>query len=227
MANEKAGTTSTPVYVPYATLISSIDSLKRDGIPGTGKIDKTLWDNQSGAVQGQILLAYRFLGLIDEHNRVLPALVQFVNGTPEARKAQLREIVEARYHKVIALGLDTVTQGQLEECFRTFGVGGSTLTRAIRFFVKACQETGISISTRVAGKSHAAPAPTATTKRRRAANGSKHEDAGSNGGNSREHTSTWDEKLLEKFPAFDPAWNADLQAKWFDGFGRLMGAKSQ
>src|ERR1700733_9556715 len=99
MANEKPGTTSTPVYVPYATFVSALDSLKRDGVPGTGKIDKSLWDTQSGAIQGQLLIAFRFLGLIDEHNRVLPALPPLVEASPEDRKPLLKKIIEDKYIK--------------------------------------------------------------------------------------------------------------------------------
>jgi hypothetical protein len=27
--------------------------------------------------------------------------------------------------------------------------------------------------------------------------------------------------LLAKFPNFDPSWSDEVQAKWFDAFGRL------
>jgi hypothetical protein len=30
------------------------------------------------------------------------------------------------------------------------------------------------------------------------------------------------EKLLDKFPEFDPAWDQELQKKWFDGFERFL-----
>src|SRR5579872_6781248 len=102
------GTTSTPVYVPYATLISALDNLKKHGIPGTAKIDKTLWDNQSGAIQGQLLLAFRFLGLIDAQDRVLPTLPPLVEASTEDRKPILKKIVEEKYHKVLALDLNTI-----------------------------------------------------------------------------------------------------------------------
>jgi hypothetical protein len=35
---------------------------------------------------------------------------------------------------------------------------------------------------------------------------------------------TMTSKLLEKFPAFDPNWPEPIQAKWFEGFARLMGS---
>lgn len=33
---------------------------------------------------------------------------------------------------------------------------------------------------------------------------------------------TMKSKLLEKFPPFDPNWPEPIQAKWFEGFARLM-----
>jgi hypothetical protein len=30
------------------------------------------------------------------------------------------------------------------------------------------------------------------------------------------------EMLLEKFPAFNPEWSEEIQAKWFAGFEKLM-----
>ena len=30
------------------------------------------------------------------------------------------------------------------------------------------------------------------------------------------------DKLLEKFPEFDPSWSAEVQAKWFEAFGKLQ-----
>jgi hypothetical protein len=227
MEKGKPGTTTTPVYVPYATFTGALDALKRDGIPGTGRIDKTLWDTQSGAIQGQLLLALRFLGLIDEHNRVTPALSPLVEASPDDRKPILKRIIEEKYSKLLSLDLATVTPGQLDEAMRSFGVGGSTLIRAIRFFVKACQETGIPISSRVAGQQPGSPS--VPRKRRSGGSPRRVEDNQGNHGNIHlpkpEVSGAWEEKLLEKFPPFDPAWPDELKTKWFAGFERLMQAK--
>ncbi len=227
MATTKPGTTSTPAYVPYTTFITALDSLKRDGIPGTGKIDKSLWDTHAGAIQGQLLIALRFLGLIDENNRVLPPLPLLVNASPEGRKPILRGLVENSYSALLAMDLNTISQGQLDQALREYGVNGSTLVRAARFFVKVCQETGIPISNRVTAKtSTSAGSPVA--RKRPAKNGSRRPSeqppmppvqATGKG--------AWEEKLLDKFPTFDPSWPDELKAQWFEGFGRLMKAKGE
>lgn len=222
----KPGTTTTPVYVPYATFISALDALKRDGIPGTGKIDKTLWDSQSGAIQGQLLIAFRFLGLIDERNAVLPTLPPLVQA--DDRKPLLRKIVEDKYSKLVALDLNTITQGQLDEALRGYGIGGSTLIRAARFFVKACQETGLPISKRVSENVRATPTnPSASRRRRTTPTAQRQDDSNTDNSSQSNGGSGWEEKLLAKFPSFDPSWTDDLKTKWFVGFERLMKAKDE
>jgi hypothetical protein len=212
--------TSTPVYAPYATLISALDNLRTHGIPSTGIIDKSLWDTQSGAVQSQLLLAFRFLGFIDDQNRVLPVLPALVKASPDERKALLKPIIEQKYQSVISLGLATISQGQMEEAFRKFEVSGSTLVRAIRFFVKACQECGIQISKRIADK---ARNTAVGVPRRRRANHSKRDSEESTPPAEEPPAATRiEDKLLAKFPEFDPSWPDELKTKWFAGFERLM-----
>jgi hypothetical protein len=222
MDNGKRGTTSTPVYVPYQTFLWALDTLRRDGIPGTGKIDKTIWDKQSGAIQGQLLLGFRFLGLADERNRVTPALPPLVEASPEGRKPILKKLIEEKYAKLFELDLATATVGQLDESMRTYGVSGSTLLRAVRFFVKACQESGIPISSRLTEKTKTTSNGTGARKRR----GGVPRQETPNTQQDVQQSIGWEDRLLEKFPGFDPAWGDDLKAKWFEAFERLMKAKS-
>jgi len=213
-------TSVTPVYVPYATLISALDTLRTHGIPRSGKIDKTIWDSQSGTIQAQLILAFRFLGLIDDQKAVLPALPPLVAASGEERKPILKKIIEDKYRDVVSLDLTTISQGQLDEAFRKFDISGSTLTRATRFFVKACSELGVPMAKRFSERSR----PVAGQRKKRVPN--------TGGGSTPQDTvplvpqaNAWEERLLEKFPAYDPAWSDDLKTKWFEGFERLMKAK--
>jgi len=221
MESENDAKASTPVYVPYATLISALENLRTHGIPGTGKIDKSIWDTQSGAIQGQLLIAFRFLGLIDDQNRVLPALPLLVKATPEERKAHLKKIIEEKYKSVVSLDLKTITQGQLEEAVRGLNVSGSTLVRAIRFFVKACQECGIPISKRVSERVRGPLSP--TPRKHKPSNGVKRQGEEFQAiPPAPVQPMALQDKLLEKFPPFDPSWPDALKTKWFEGFERLM-----
>lgn len=218
---------TTPAYLPYPTLISSLESLKKNGIPNTGKIDKTLFDNYAGSVQTQLLGAYRFFGLTDANNLVQPKLPELVNADPEGRKRLLKALVEEKYARVIALDLPTISQGQLDEAFRAFNVTGSTLVRAERFFVKACLELGITISKRISDKGTKNASATPRPPRRVKANGAKRDEKPEQAdAKPATRLPTWEDKLLQKFPVFDPKWPDDLKTKWFEGFERLMAAKT-
>jgi hypothetical protein len=215
-------TQTTPVYVPYATLISSLDALQKNGIPSSGVIDKTIWDTQSGTIRGQLILAYKFLGFIDGNRKVLPTLPPLVAAAGDDRKPLLRKVIEDKYRSVISEGLATISPGQFNDAFRKLNVDGSTLTRATRFFVKACVEVGIPIAKRFSERTRASG-----PRKKRAPNSGKQIDeviVNKPGGTPE---TTWEEKLLEKFPKFDPEWSEELKTKWFEGFGRLMGAKPE
>ena len=222
MADSATSSNPTPAYLPYATFLSALENLGTHGIPRTGKLDKTLWDNQSGAIQGQIVIAFRFMGLINEKNEVLPALEPLVKSKGEERKIMLRQLIEERYDSILKLDLLTISTGQLEEAFRKYDVSGSTMERAVRFFVRACQDVGIPISKRVSDKVRVSSGQ----KRARRTNSVRREAAEEVivPEPQPQPRRAWEEKLLEKFPAFDPTWQDDIKAKWFESFERLMKA---
>jgi hypothetical protein len=224
MADIENSAVATPVYVPWATFISALDNLRTHGIPASGRIDKSLWDTQSGAIQGQLLIAFRFLGLIDDKNKVLPTLPTLVEAEGPARKPLLKAIVEEKYKSVISLGLASISQGQLDDAFKLMNVSGSTRERAVRFFIKACQELGIPISSRVAQKTRAAGSQPRRPRRQNTQR-EQTDGVGSAVSTANPVQGSWETKLLEKFPSFDPNWPDDLKAKWFSGFDRLMKAK--
>jgi len=223
MAQDEESRTA-PVYVPWATFISALDALRQHGIPASGKIDKSIWDSQSGTIQSQLILGFKFLGLIDEQKRVSPQLPPLVSASPEERKPILKKLIEEKYQSVIAQDLMTISPAQFDEAFRKFGVSGSTLDRATRFFVKACTQLDIPIAKRFLERSKST---TSTPRKRRANAGARHsEDGSSESGENRNNegrtAGSWEQQLLSKFPSFDPQWPDELKAKWFEGFERLM-----
>jgi len=40
--------------------------------------------------------------------------------------------------------------------------------------------------------------------------------------NPQERPKTSSQAVMDKFPAFDPNWSADIQAKWFDAFSKMQ-----
>ena len=62
-------------YLPFRTFLSAIESLEH-GIPKN--IDRTIWRNQSGVTQSQILMAFRFFGLVDDSDQPTELLHELV-----------------------------------------------------------------------------------------------------------------------------------------------------
>jgi len=133
-----------PVYIPFKTFITAIDTLK-PGIPPS--LDRTVWPTFSGGLQSQTLGAFKFLGLIGEDGTVNPILKTLVNADDEGRKETLKQIIRDKYAGAIALADKNASYGQLEDYFRTYDVQSTTLYRIIRFFLDACEYVGEKCST--------------------------------------------------------------------------------
>jgi len=156
---------SVPVaYVSYGTFHTALDTLKQ-GIPP--RIDRTVFRGQSGGTQGQLMAAFRALGLIDADNLPQPILTRLVNA--ETRKPAFREVLEAKYRDLIQLGLSNATDRQLNEKFEEYGVNGATLRKAKAFFLKAASDVGISLSPHITTRSSTGIKSVTTKRVRRAA----------------------------------------------------------
>ena len=132
----------TAPYLPFKTMLSCIESLAPH-VPDT--IDKSLFDSQSGAMQSAIMVAFRFLGLIDARGESSAALRKLVDH-PEGRKEELRKLIEQAYPELIALGLAKATPKQLDQAMEQYGVTGSTHQKAVTFFLQAAIFAGIPLS---------------------------------------------------------------------------------
>ncbi len=127
-------TTPAP-YLPFLTFQSAIESLEH-GIPK--KLDRTIWPSQSGLVQSQILMAFRFLGLVDAEDRPAGLLHELVEHK-EHRKMLIGEIVHGAYADIISHDLTKMTPKMLDDAFEQFGVTGDTKRKAVTFFLKAAK----------------------------------------------------------------------------------------
>ena len=135
---------SAPPYISYRTFAKLIEGLEDEAVPP--RIDRSFLRSMSGGYQTQVLAALRSLGFIDSDGKVLMPLLSYIRGTPEQRHDLMRSVVESSYAEAVELGRENATQGQLEECFATYGVSGSTKRKAIAFFLKAAEEAGIEVS---------------------------------------------------------------------------------
>jgi len=132
-----------PPYLPYKTLLSSLENLGQ-GIPP--KIDRSIWKNQPGTVQSQILSAYKFLGLTDDTTAPTESLRELVKhrATPGPT---LKKIIEEKYKPLLAHDLATMTTTMLNSEFdKAFGVDGETKKKGVRFFLQATKANGFTLS---------------------------------------------------------------------------------
>jgi hypothetical protein len=134
---------ATPPYLPYKTLISSLENLGQ-GVPP--KIDRSIWKNQPGSVQSQILSAYKFLGLIDDLTNPTPVLKKLVEHR-SSPSGILKPLIEERFPEVLKHDLATMTTAMLNTEFETaYGVEGDVKKKATRFFLQAAKANGMTLS---------------------------------------------------------------------------------
>lgn len=140
----------TPAYGSHKTLVSFMNDTKDLGhIPL--RIDRSQMTKLSGAAAKELLATLRFLNLVNEKAEPTPLFEQFVNGSEEERQALWGQMVPASYSFLFTtpgFHIERATGGQVAELFRQHGNGisGSTLQRAISFFLTAAKEAGIKVS---------------------------------------------------------------------------------
>lgn len=137
-----------PPYIAFGTFLSFIKGLQKTGVPS--RIDKSLLRNMSGGNQSALLAALKWFKLIDNagsHGGSLESLV----GAGDGIGTVLRELLPESYSfmKDGSINLEKATGAQVEEKFRDYGLSGSTVVKAMAFFISACKEAGIPISSHV------------------------------------------------------------------------------
>jgi len=139
-------------YVPFKTFLTALDALEA-GLPN--QLDRSVWPSYSGAIQGQLLGAFRFLGLMDEGNCPTPALAELVSKRG-ARRELLRGLIEHRYRTLVALDLTRTSPRQLDDAMRQYGLSGATHKKALSFFLQAAQFAGMPLSVLLKAKTRTA-----------------------------------------------------------------------
>lgn len=142
----------TPPYGSFTTLWNFITELSERG-PAPQVLSNELFANRSGASRYEMLVAFRFLGLMHEDRRPTEEGRALIENPSTDR---LRTIIERAYPAVIALGLGTATTSQLNEVLRQMGVKeASTLRKARTFFLLAAEKAGIPIGNHLTARAPA------------------------------------------------------------------------
>ena len=146
MAQSTKDTKLVPVYLPFTSLRSTVQSLREHGLPS--EIDKSAFGTRSWGAQ--LLSAFRFLGLIDKEHNTQPILKRLYDSKQdtEEEKQIYKEILETSYSRVFsAVDLQNGTPQQLSDAIGAYGgTSGATRDRSVRFFIKIAEYCGIPLS---------------------------------------------------------------------------------
>jgi len=133
-----------PPYLSFKTFLSALDAL-REGVPK--RIDRGIWRSQSGAVQGQIMIAFRFFGLVNEADEpTMPILEKLATADEMERKKLLKPLVEKYYRPIISHDLTKMTPSLLSEEMAKFGVSGGTTQKSVAFFLHLAKYLDLAMS---------------------------------------------------------------------------------
>ena len=222
-------TPAIPPYVPYRTFQTFLEFLLEEGIPG--RIDKTVWGPRfSGSSGTQLMTALKVLELVDSEAHPDDKLDRLVHAEGEERRVLLRDILEGFYKPVFELDLSRASKGQFRDAFRRFGTKEGVLTKCEAFFIRAAQAAGIKLSQRILAGRHGAGRlrNSGTSVRSRAVaaqpvNTVKTERVVDVDPASQELSTQLElaDRILAKYPDFDPAWDPSVQTKWLEGMTRL------
>ena len=136
---------ATAPYATWSSFKTFLEQLADRGLPQ--RIDRTVMSRMSGATQSNMRVALTFFKLTDPEWAPTDSLRRLVasHGRGEEWKQTVRDVIVAGYDPVLGeLSLETGTAQQLWHCFRERGnVRGSTLSRAVRFFLAALREADV------------------------------------------------------------------------------------
>lgn len=211
-----------PPYIPFPTFETLVRQLKQDGLPP--QIDKSVLSKFSGGTQGQLKVALRTMGLMED-NRPTDDLALLVDAFDTADyEPMLKSIMERTYPYVFALDLMTATPTMLADAFKVTGAKEDVSRKCRTFFLHAAKKAGVQLGNRILTGS----VPRSTNGAKRRPKKAKETDAAAHVEQPRQQNKPEEpslvEKLLDKFPALDPSWDADVQKQWFEGFQQLMKA---
>jgi hypothetical protein len=127
-------------YLSLTTLTNFLDKLGAGAIPP--RIDKSAIDTYSGGTQSLLISTLKLMGYIDEDGRVLPQLRESAIDL-DARKAWLQGWARQFYKEQLSLAEQNATPQMLHESFAAHKYSGSTLRKAIVFYLTLVDYLGL------------------------------------------------------------------------------------
>lgn len=148
MATDKP---ATPGYGSFKSLTTFFNARRDDGHITT-VVDRSLLSNFNGSTANELLATLRFLKMIDDKGKPSAIYEAYVTATDAGRKPLLASALRDAYPFVFQnpdFNIERETGGRMAELFRAQGISGSTLSRAISFFLAAAKDADVKVSTNI------------------------------------------------------------------------------
>ena len=199
-------------YVSYRTFRNFLELLK-EGLPS--RIDRSVWGPRySGTTGQQLMTALKSLHLISDSGVPTQNLEDLVSSVGTQRQLKIKDILEFKYSDIFQIDLLRATRSQFNEAFRLVGINDGMLNKCQLFFIQACQDAGIELSTYILARRHGLSAPKKSEKN----TSIKSSSSPKTKLNTNELIIS---KILEKYPDFDPNWKPEVQKSWMEGMIKL------
>lgn len=145
-----------PPYISLTTLNNFMEKLGAGAIPP--RIDKGYLDKYSGAAQALLLSTLKLMSFIDEASGEVLDSLESAAHSEGRRKIEYRRFAEEFYSEQLALAAKNGTSQMLEESFRKWGISGSTMRKAIVFYLHLVEYVGLPNSPHFKAPKQPAPA---------------------------------------------------------------------
>lgn len=132
-----------PPYMSFETFRNFVQRLNPQAMPP--RIDRSMMVGMAGGTQTALMQVLKQFELIGEYNEVRDPLLR-MSRDDDSFVDELREILERFYGEQLAIGRQQGTPAQLAESFSDSGYSGSTLRKAITFFLHAAKAADVSVS---------------------------------------------------------------------------------
>ena len=209
-------------YGPFQTFRNFLEQLSSASVIPR-RIDKSVTSNMSGGARSQLLVALRFFELVaGADDAVTDRLRNLAQQADEGRVQWAASELRSRYAGAFELSDSGGTNAQLREWFEeTYGHGGTTAEKAIRFFMQMAHYANLELSplfslpragpARSRKKSTPRPGEEATPTPTQPAQTSEQQQ--------------WDPAIdawLRRLPGPDDDWNTDQRRSWTVAFDAIL-----
>jgi hypothetical protein len=141
----KSGATIPP-YVPFSTFRGLLQRMKEEGRP-PDVIDRSYLSGMSGGYQSQVMAALKAYWFVEDDGRPTKDLEQLLKNPEDEWPSVLHSHTAWLYARAYELADRHGTQGQLEKLFREdYDFSGSTLRKAIKFFLDVSKFADLPLS---------------------------------------------------------------------------------